>query len=46
MTSPVPVAAVVVVLAARCLLLQRRLADQDRYEDARDRLFGMVGPKP
>jgi hypothetical protein len=32
MTASAPVAAAVVVLAARCVLLQRRLADRDRYE--------------
>jgi hypothetical protein len=44
MTTSAPVAAAV-VLAARCVLLQRRLADRDRYVCASVRLFGM-GPKP
>jgi hypothetical protein len=43
MTASAPVAAAVVVLAARCVLLQRRLADRDRYVRASVRLFGM-GP--
>jgi hypothetical protein len=44
MTASAFVAAAV-VLAARCVLLQRRLAVRERERVAMGRLFGM-GPKP